>query len=109
MKHWRVAGDYGHWLLERLKPLDSTVTVYSPIGTARKRNSPLELLCIVCEKSEERECNRILAPAMAWCCGSKTTPRTSPKDDARDWVMHERTKTAHRSMRRTRGWPMVAP
>ena len=42
------------------------------------------------------------APAMAWCCGSKTMPRTSPKAAARDWVIDERTKTAHRRRRRTR-------
>src|SRR5439155_22069962 len=68
--------------VDLLKPLDSTVTVYSPIGTARKENWPAPSVWLVCEKADERESSVIFAAAIGRCCGSSTVPLTSPNTEA---------------------------
>src|SRR5258706_16055296 len=51
-----------------LKPPDSTVTVYSPTGTARKENAPSPSVTFVREKDDVRESSVTFALTIGRCC-----------------------------------------
>ncbi len=70
------------------KPANSTVTRYSPSGTASKRNSPASLLLAVFVQAESAACNVICAPCTGRCCGSWIRPLTVPKMVAPAFRLH---------------------
>jgi hypothetical protein len=59
-------------------PAFSTLTVYSPSGTASKWNSPSAFVFVFWVYSESSAFNTTSTPGIGRCCGSCTIPRTVP-------------------------------
>src|SRR5260370_37527863 len=91
----------------REKPSLVTFTVYSPSGTACRRNSPALSVVMVCCQSDETDLMVTTTPLIGRCWGSCTTPRTFPKMDADADAAHMRTKTT--SQERTLGLQAITP
>ena len=85
--------------MDLLNPPETTVTVYSPIGTARNENSPAPSVAVVREKDDEAESSVTLAAAIACACGSMTVPRTSPNTEAEAFVV-ESTRITRQKRKR---------